>query len=120
MREVAPARQRTLFNDLKACQAKHPAPIMLRLKRAWSSSTTPLTIVCPTDNAVPPDRRYVFVDNRETAVSQHSSHLVESEPGVLRVVQNVAEQDGIEALVFDGKVPAVVDQSFDAVLLCYV
>jgi hypothetical protein len=29
------------------------------------------------------------------------------------VVQNVAEQDGIEALVFDGKVPAVVGKVID-------
>lgn len=87
---------------------------MLRLKRAWSSSTTPLPIVCPTDQTVPPERRYVFVDDCYTAVSQHSAYLVEYQPGVLGMMQNVAEQDRIEALVFDGKVPPVIRKVIDA------
>src|ERR1044072_301200 len=87
---------------------------MLRLKRAWSGPSTPLTIVCPTDHTVPPDRRYVFVDDCYTAVSQHSTYLVEYQPCVLGMMQNVAQQDRIEALVFDGKVPAVVGQVIDA------
>src|ERR1044072_6446042 len=87
---------------------------MLRLKRAWSGPSTPLTIVCPTHHTVPPDRRYVFVDDCDTAVSQHSAYLVEYQPGVLGMMQNVAEQDRSEALVFDGKVPAVVGKVIDA------
>lgn len=114
MREIAPARKRTLFHNLKTRQTKHPAPIILRLKRAWSSAAAPLTIVCPTDDAVPPDRRDVFVNDRDTAVSQHSADFVEYQPGILCVMQNVAEQHCIEALVSDRKVPAVVGKVIDA------
>jgi len=114
MREIAPTRKRTLFHNLKSRQSKHPAPIMFCLKCAWSSAAAPLTIVCPTDHAVPPDRRYVFVDNGETFISQHSAYFIEYQPGVLGVMQNVAEQHCIEALVFYGKVPAVVRKVIDA------
>ncbi|HEX5885281.1 MAG TPA: hypothetical protein VFY67_12140 [Pyrinomonadaceae bacterium] len=86
---------------------------MFRLKRAWSSAATPLAIVCPTDYAIPPDRGYVFVDDCKASVSQHSADFVHHEARILRVMQNVAKQHGIEALVFDGKVPAVVGKVID-------
>ena len=87
---------------------------MFHLKRAWTSASTPLSIVCPADHAVPPDRRYVFVDDCQAAFSEHSAHLVEHEPWILRVMQHVAEQHGVETLVFDGKVPAIVRKIIDA------
>src|SRR5687768_17429873 len=114
MREIAPTRKRTLFHNLKSRQIKYPAPIMFCLKCAWASPATPLPIVCPTDHTVPPDRRYVFVDDGQAAVSQHPAHFVQYEARVLRVMQNVAEQHGIEALVCDGKVTAIVRDVIDA------
>jgi hypothetical protein len=114
MREVAPARKRPLFHDVKARQIKDPAPVMFRLKRAWSSSTTPLTIVCPTNSTVPPDRRYVFIDDCETSFSQHPADFVQHETRILRVMQHVAEQHRVEALIFDRKVPAIVRKVIDA------
>jgi hypothetical protein len=114
MREIAPTRKRALFHNLKASQIKHPAPIMFCLKRAWASAAAPLPVVCPTDQAVPPDRRNVFIDNRLAAISQHSGYFVEHEPGVMRVMQNIAEQHCVEALVFDRKMPAVVRKVVDA------
>jgi hypothetical protein len=69
MRKVAPTRQLTLLHDLKSRQAERPAPVMLHLKCAWTSAATPLSIVCPADHTVPPDRRYIFVNDCQAATS---------------------------------------------------
>ena len=114
MREVAPAREWTLFHDLESRQTKHPAPAVFRLKRAWSSAPTPLSIVRPADHAIPPDHRYVFVNNRETTLTQHAAYFIQHEPWILRVMQHVAKQHGVEALIFYGKVEAVVRQVINA------
>ena len=113
MREITPARKRTLLHDLEACQTKHPAPTVFRLKRAWSSASTPLSIVRPADHAVPPDRRYIFVNNRETAIAQHAADFIQHEPRILRVMQHVAEQHRVKALIFDGKMAAIVRKIID-------
>jgi hypothetical protein len=87
---------------------------MFCLKRAWTSAPAPLPIVCPTDHAVPPDRWDVFVDDREAAVAQHAADFVEDEPRILGVMQNIAKQHRIEAVIFDREVPAVVRKVVDA------
>jgi len=66
--------------------------------------------VRPADRAVPPDRRNVFVDNREPAITQHAADFIQHEPRILRMMQHVAKQHRIEALVLNGKMPAVVRQ----------
>jgi hypothetical protein len=113
MREVAPTRKRTLLHDLEARQTKHPAPTVFRLKLAWSSAATPLPIVRPADHAVPPDRRYVFINNRETAVTQHPTDFIQHESRILRVMQYVTEQHRVKSLISNGKMAAIVRKVFD-------
>jgi hypothetical protein len=113
MREVAPTRKRTLLHDLEARQTKHPAPTLFCPKRAWSSSATPLPIVRPTHHAVPPDRRYVFVNNRETAVTQHPTDFIQHESRILRVMQYVTEQHRVKTLISNGEMAAIVRKVFD-------
>jgi hypothetical protein len=84
------------------------------VKRAWSSAPAPLPVVRPADHAVPPERRHVFVNDRDAAVSQHTIHLVQHEPRIVRVMQDITEQHGIKTLVLDGKMPAIVRQIIDA------
>ena len=90
MGQVTPAREGAFFDDFKSREAKHFAPVVFCLKRAWSSAATPLPIVRPANHAIPPHLGYVFVDDREAAVAQDSAHFVEHEPWILRVMQNVA------------------------------
>ena len=84
------------------------------MKRAWTSAASPLSIVRPADDAVPPECRHVFVDDRETSFSQHAAHFIQHEPRILRVVQHIAEQHCVKALVLHGKVTAIVRQVVDA------
>jgi hypothetical protein len=114
MGEVTPTRKGTLFHNFKACEIKNPAPVVWELKGAWSSATAPLSIVCPTDNAVPPERRDVFVNDRHATFTQHSIHLIKHEARIVRVMQHVAKQHGVEALIFHGKVTAIVGYVIDA------
>ena len=114
MREVAPARKRSLLHYFKARQTEYPAPIVFCVKRAWSSASTPLSIVSPADRAVPPECRHVFVNDREASVAQHTAHLIQHEPRILRVMQHITEQYRIETLVLDRKVPAIVRQIINA------
>jgi hypothetical protein len=113
MSDVTPARERAFLYDLKTSQIKHPAPIMVELKRAWSSAATPLSIVRPAHQAIPPQNRDVFVNDRETAVTQYTADFVQHEAWIVCVVQHIAKQDGIEALISNRKVPAVVWQVID-------
>lgn len=113
MREIAPARERAFFHDLKSSQTKCPSPIVFHLKRAWTSTSAPLPIVCPAHYAIPPEQRNIFVDDREAALAQHAVHFVKHESRILRVVQYVAKQNCIEGLISNGKVPAVVWQISD-------
>src|SRR3954454_9562532 len=99
MREVAPTRKRTLLHDLEARHTKHPAPTVFCLKLAWSSPATPLPIERPTNYAVPPDARYIFVDNREAAVAQHATDYIRHESLISRVMQHVVEEHRVKALV---------------------
>jgi len=86
---------------------------VFRLKCAWSSAATPLPIVCPTNHAVPPDRRNIFVDDCESAVAQHAVYFVQDEPRVLCVMKDITKQHGIEALIFNRKMAAVVWKVID-------
>jgi hypothetical protein len=112
--EVTPTRKRTLFHNFKACEIEHSAPVVRELKGAWSSAATPLPIVCPANDAVPPEQRHIFVDDRQAAVSQHSIHFVKDKPRIVRVMQHVAKQYCVEALITDWEVAAVVGQVIDA------
>jgi len=114
MRKITPTRKSTLLHDFKTREIKDSAPVVCELKGAWSSATTPLSIVCPTDDAVPPERRYVFVDDRQTAFTQHAIDFIKHETRIVRVMQHVAKQHGIEALISDGKVAPIVGHVIDA------
>ena len=70
--------------------------------------------MCPTDNTVPPEQGYIFIDDRHTAFTQHSIHLVKHEPRIVRVMQHVAKQHGVEALISDRKMAAIVAHVIDA------
>ena len=114
MRKIAPARERALLHDFKSSQTKRPSPVVFPLERAWTSASAPLSIVCPAHHAIPPEHRYILIDDRKTALAQDAAHFVQYESRILRVVQHVAKQHCIEALISDGKVPAVVWQIIDA------
>ncbi len=114
MSEVAPARKRALFHDFKSSQTERPSPRVLCLERARSSAPAPLSIVRPANSAVPPDRRYVFVNDREAAFSQHSAYFVQHESRILRVMQHIAKQHRVKALISDREVAAVVRKIIDA------
>jgi len=114
MGHVPPPRQWTFAYNLETSQAKGFPPTVFALKRAWTSAAAPLPIVCPADEAVPPDQRYVFVNYREAAVSQDAAHFVQHEPRILSVVQNITEQYRIEALVSDREMASVVRNVIDA------
>ena len=86
---------------------------MFRVERAWTSAATPLSIVCPTDYAVPPACWHVFVNNCEPSLSQHTAHFIQHESRILRVMQHITQQHCIEALVPDRKMPSVVRQVVD-------
>lgn len=86
---------------------------MFRVERAWTSAATPLSIMCPTDHAVPPACWHVFVNNCEPSLSQHTAHFIQHESRILRVMQDITQQHGIEALVPDRKMPSVVRQVID-------
>jgi hypothetical protein len=87
---------------------------VFRVERAWTSTATPLSIVRPADHAVPPARRHVFVNNRESSFSQHAAHFIQHEPRILRVMQHITEQHRVKALVPNRKMPAVVWNIVDA------
>ena len=114
MRQIAPTRKWSFLHDLESGQTERPAPTMFRLERAWSSASTPLSIVRPANHAVPPDGRNVFINNRQSTIAQHTTDFVQHESWVLRVMQHVTEQYGIEALIFDRKMTAIVRKIFDA------
>ena len=114
MREIPPARKWTLTHDLKSSQIERLAPAVFALERAWTSDATPLSIVHPADKPVPPECRHVFVNDREPAFAQDSAYFIQHQPRVMRVMQHVAKQHGVEALVAHRKVAAVVGQVIDA------
>jgi len=113
MREVAPTRKRTLLHDLESRQTKYPAPTVFRLKRTWPSSTAPLSIVRPADYTIPPDPRYIFVDNRHSAITQHTANFTQHESRILCVMQHVTEQHRVKALIFHWKMAAVIRKIID-------
>src|ERR1051326_9451656 len=87
---------------------------MFRVERASTRAATPLTIVTPAKYAVPPENRYVFVDDCESSLSQHPAHFIQDQPRILRVMQHVTKQHRVEALVHNRKGPAIVRQVVDA------
>lgn len=114
MSNVTPARERAFLHDFKSSQIKHPPPVVFHLKRAWTSAPAPLPIVCPAHDAVPPEHGNIFVDDRDAAFAQYAADFVQYESRIVGVVQHVTEQHSVEALIFNGKVPAVVGQVIDA------
>ena len=114
MREVTPTRKWTLLHDFESRKTKHPAPALFFLKSARSGAATPLSIVRPANYAVPPHRRHVFVNNRDAAIAQNAAHFVQHESRILCVMQHVAEQHSVEALVFDWKMATIVREIIDA------
>jgi hypothetical protein len=81
---------------------------MFRVERAWTSAAAPLSIVRPAHNAIPPERRDVFVNDCESSFAQHAAHFIQHESRVLRVMQHVTEQHRVEALIAHRKMPAIV------------
>ena len=56
----------------------------------------------------------------ETAVSQNTAHLVQHQTRILRVMQHITKQHGVETLILDWEVTAIVRKIIDpraAVLL---
>src|SRR5215204_4999907 len=108
MREVTPTRQWTFLYNLKSRQTKDPPPILLLLKCAWTSATAPLSIVRPADRPVPPDRGYVFVNDRQTAISQHATDFIQHETRILRMMQHITKQHRIEAVVSHREMTTII------------
>jgi len=114
MCEVAPTRKWTLAHDFKSSQVERLAPTVFVLERAWTSDAAPLSIVYPAHDTVPPECRHVFVNDREPAFAQDSAYFIQHQPRIVRVMQHVTKQHGVEALVTHRKVAAVVGQVIDA------
>jgi hypothetical protein len=74
----------------------------------------PLPIVSPTDSSIPPYRRYVFVNDRDASCSQHATHFVQDQACVVCVMQYITKQYGVETLIPDGKMAAIVRKEIDA------
>jgi|ERR1041385_2931003 hypothetical protein len=86
---------------------------MFRVERAWTSAPAPLSIVRPAHDAIPPQCRYVFVNNCEPTFAQHTAYFIQDQPRILRVMQHVTEQHRVEALVPHWKMSSVVRQVVD-------
>jgi hypothetical protein len=84
------------------------------VKRARTSAAAPLSIVSPADGTVPPERRYVFVNDGESSFAQHAADFIQHESWILRVVQHITQQHCVKALVLDRKMAPVVRQVIDA------
>ena len=113
MREIAPARKCTLLHDVEARQIEGSAPILFSLKCTWSSAAAPLSIMRPADRTVPPDRWHVFVNDCHATVSQNATDFIQHQSRILRVMQYVTKQHGVETVVPDGKMTAIVRKIID-------
>ena len=113
MREIAPAREWALTDDLEAGRTELRAPHRREPEGAWACAVLPLAVMNPAQHAIQPATRNVFVHQDKTTTPQNAPHLTHEQAEVLRMMQYVTEQDRIEALVRDRKVLAVVTQVFD-------
>ena len=113
MREIAPAREWALTDDLEAGRTELRAPHRREPEGAWACAVLPLAVMNPAHHAIQPATRNVFVHQDKTTTPQNAPHLTHEQAEVLRMMQYVAEQNRIEALVRDRKVLAVVTQVFD-------
>jgi hypothetical protein len=113
MREVAPARKWALRNDLKAGRTEQRAPNSGEPEGARAGAVLPLAFMNPAHHAIRPATRNVFVNYDEPTRPQDAPNFAHDQVEVLRVMQHVAEQDRIEALVRDRKALAVVTEVFD-------
>ena len=89
MCEIAPARQWTIGYYLETSRTESLAPFIRTLESAFTSTSTPLSIVYSTNNSIPTTTRYVFVDNNSSATGQRTPHLVQDDAEGLRVVQHI-------------------------------
>jgi hypothetical protein len=112
MSEIAPAREWALSDDLEAGRIEQRAPHGRGSEGARACAVLPLAVMNPAHHAIQPATRDVFVDYDETTMAQDAPHLTHDQAEVLRVMQHVAEQDRIEALVRDRKALAVVTEVF--------
>ena len=64
--------------------------------------------MCPQRNAVPPCLRNVLVDYDDPVLSQDAADLVQNNADVLRMVEHVTQQDGVERAVIRRDALAVV------------
>jgi len=87
---------------------------VFRVERTWTSAPAPLSIVRPANDAIPPECGYVFVNDSESSFTQHATDFIQHEPRIVRVMQHVTEQHGVEALIAHRKMPAIVRQVVDA------
>ena len=67
----------------------------------------------PTNHAVPPDGRHIFINNCYATVAQDTTHLIQHESRIVGVIQHVKEQHSVDALIFDGKLAAIVRKIID-------
>src|SRR5438270_2662505 len=113
VREVAPAREPPLRDDREAACVEQRAPLALATEGAGACAATPRAVVCAAHRRVPEACRDVFVDDGESAAAQNAPNLAEEVALLLRVVQYVAEQHGVERVVGGGETCAVVTEILD-------
>src|SRR3954463_13663269 len=107
MREVAPARETSDGDDFEACGSEDVSPPLPEPEAARPCARAPRAVMCATGRRVPGGFGNVFVDDDETAGTQDAANLSEKRGLILRVVQHVAEQHGVERVVAGGEVRAV-------------
>src|SRR5207253_7501776 len=91
MREIAPAREWALSDDLEASGTEHRAPHGREPEGALACTVLPLAVMNPTHRAIQPATRNVFVHHDKSTTPQNAPHLTHDQVEVLRVMQYVAE-----------------------------
>jgi hypothetical protein len=107
VREVAPARELALGDDLEAGRLEERAPLVGEPEAAGPRARAPRAVVRRAHGSVPSPQGHVLVDDRQPAFTQHTSDFIEKRALILRVVQHVAEQHGVERAFGRGEVRAV-------------
>src|SRR5712691_1012131 len=95
MRKVAPTRKSPRLVDTKTGRFEQLLPLSLIAKRARPGAIFPLPIVNPADAFVPPRCREVLINDGQASFAKDATNLVENCFGVLRVMQDIAQQHRI-------------------------
>jgi len=69
MGKIAPPREAAFLNYFKALRVESLTPLRCVMKRAVAGTFTPLQIVDPTNETIPPRFRDILINNSETTIA---------------------------------------------------